>query len=296
MRLLEISAISLHYTGCVLAMRTFSFYKFCDLTKYEPHLYGGLRSSLLSRLGANGTLGRIYLCQSEGINGLCSVRDPLEFQDSMSACAPELSDLRLNEALEEGSAFLERKLHIRWRKTLVNCGWHNEPKLEKIVSQTSERLGPEQWNSELERDDVVLIDARNSYECEVGKMDSVKAKEVGQGAVRFRDQVDQILEEIGGEVPNKRVLMFCTSGIRCEKLAAILESRGFNNVAHLDGGVTNYVRQARLKGIPVKVVKEVVGNWLSICFQFKFGFAFVLLSVLFCHFSSSSSKRSVVQL
>jgi UPF0176 protein len=122
---------------------------------------------------------------------------------------------------------------------------------------------------ELSNEDAVLIDARNSYEVEVGRMDDVKAKIVGQGARRFRDQVEQVLTDLqrDGDA-NKRILMFCTSGIRCEKLAAVLENRGFNNVAQLNGGVTGYVRQARQERVLVKFKLRVVVG----CFAFCFGF------------------------
>ncbi len=231
-------------------MRTFSFYKFCDLSRFEPVLHGGLRSVLLSRLGDAGVLGRVYLCRSEGINGLCSASSSSVLQEALASSAPEFSQMQLNEAVEQGSAFSARRLHVRWRGSLVNCGPSNEPGLARIVQERT-RLQPRQWNEELQNPHTVLIDARNAYEAEVGRMDGVRAKTIGQGALKFRDQVQQIVQELDGQT-DKRVLMFCTSGIRCEKLAAILEGKGFNNIAQLDGGVTKYVRTAREQGIPVK--------------------------------------------
>jgi predicted sulfurtransferase len=82
------------------------------------------------------------LCQREGINGLCSVRDREELKESLEECVPELTGVKLNEALEEGSAFLERKLHVRWRNTLVNCGVSYEPGLNAVLSQNADRLSP----------------------------------------------------------------------------------------------------------------------------------------------------------
>ncbi len=237
-------------------MRTFSFYRFCDLASHDASLLGGLRSTMLTKLGGIGVVGRIYLSRHEGVNGLCSLSDTKQFRETLGECAPELGDMPLNEALEQGPAFTSRRLHVRWRKTLVNCG-AAEPGLDRIVAaaQRTATLDAASWNAELDNDKALLIDARNGYETEVGRMEGARARVVGAGAKTFRDQIEQLLEELRqakAAETQPRILMFCTSGIRCEKLAAVLEEHGHSNVAQLGGGVTAYVRTAREQGLPLR--------------------------------------------
>lgn len=227
-------------------MRTFSFYTFQSIEAGYPHL----RRLYLDRLGLGlGCVGRIYLCRHEGVNGYVSVPSsvsPTEFRQAL-----ELGhDLQLNEATEEGQVF--SKLHVRWRSSLVNVGRQHEPGLNRMVRGSgARRLDAQQWNQELEDPNAVLIDARNRYEIEVGQMQT-RASLVGHNAERFRDQVDLVLEQLRDGPKDRKILMFCTSGIRCEKLSVVLEEHGYQNMAQLNGGVTEYVREARRKGMEIK--------------------------------------------
>ncbi len=219
-------------------MRTVSFYRFCSLRGHDSSMFSGLRMALLTRLGGMGAVGRIYLAPDEGLNGHCSVPDRDELRAALGQCAPELADMTLNEAVEQGPAFETRRLHVLWRPSLVNCGAH-EPGLERIQAARAAKLAPAEWNTELESGEALLIDARNGYETEVGRMEEARCETVGKGAKTFRAQVGQIVAELRARrAEQRRVLMFCTSGIRCEKLAAILEREGFGNLAQLEGGVT----------------------------------------------------------
>jgi UPF0176 protein len=218
-------------------MRTVSFYRFCSLQAHDTSMWSGLRVALLTRLGGIGVVGRIYLSHEEGVNGHCSVPDRDMFRATLGSCATELADMPLNEAVEQGPAFASRRLHVRWRPSLVNCGQH-EPGLERIQTARAATLSVAEWNAELERGDALLIDARNGYESEVGRFEG-SCERIGEGSHTFREQTGRILEELRAKgAQNRRVLMFCTSGIRCEKLAAILEKEGFGHLAQLDGGVT----------------------------------------------------------
>ena len=228
-------------------MKNFSFYRFANLELYYP----GLRGTLLAGLFDLQVFGRVYISPQEGINGYVTVHENRvhAMVDVIEKSAKEFQGLQLNEQLfKNEKAFT--KLHVRWRDSLVSCGnW--EPGLDRLLDghRKTKRLNAEEWNEALESSDSILIDARNAYEVDVGRME--KDIGAGSGSKTFREQIGKTLEELQGK-QDKPILMFCTSGIRCEKLSVIMEDHGFENVCLLEGGVTRYVSEAREKGLPVK--------------------------------------------
>ncbi len=224
---------------------TISFY--CYFKIDEPAVF---RDTLYKEFSALGVYGRIYLAQ-EGINAQISV--PSEnfeaFKTYLYSIEP-LNGLRLNVAVDDvarpdnfaGKSFYV--LDIKVRKKIVADGIQ-DPEFD--MANRGRYVNAEQFNQLTNDPNTVVIDMRNHYEYEVGHFE--KAIEVPSDT--FREQLPMAVEMME-EDKNKNIIMYCTGGIRCEKASAYMLHRGFKNVFHLEGGIINYVNQAKEKGIENK--------------------------------------------
>ena len=104
-------------------------------------------------------------------------------------------------------------------------------------------------NAMLDDPDAVFIDMRNHYEYEVGHFE--QALEIP--ADTFRDQLPKAVEMMQ-EHKDKKIVMYCTGGIRCEKASAWMKHNGFSKVWHIEGGIIEYARRAREQGLPVRFI------------------------------------------
>ena len=101
----------------------------------------------------------------------------------------------------------------------------------------------------LDDPDALFIDMRNHYEYEVGHFEN--ALEIP--ADTFREQLPKAVEMMQAH-KDKKIVMYCTGGIRCEKASAWMKHNGFNKVWHIEGGITEYARKAREQGLPVRFI------------------------------------------
>ena len=116
-------------------------------------------------------------------------------------------------------------------------------------SDVGEYLKAAEVNAMLDDPDAVFIDMRNHYEYEVGHFEN--AMEIP--ADTFRDQLPKAVEMMQ-EYKDKKIVMYCTGGIRCEKASARMKHSGFNKVWHIEGGIIEYARRAREQGLPVRFI------------------------------------------
>jgi UPF0176 protein len=184
-------------------------------------------------------LGRIYLAH-EGINAQISVPTGNfgAFKSFLYSIEP-LNGLRLNVAVDEGKSFYV--LDIKVRSKIVADGIH-DPSFD--MSKKGKYVNAEQFN-ELTNDPATkVIDMRNHYEFEVGHFEN--ALEVPSDT--FREQLPMAVE-IMQEDKDKTIIMYCTGGIRCEKASAFMLHKGFKNVFHLEGGIINYAKEVKEKGL-----------------------------------------------
>lgn len=217
---------------------TISFY--CYFNIDEPDIF---RNQLYKELKALDVLGRIYLA-NEGINAQISVpKENLEvFRKYLYSHEP-LDGLRLNIAVDDdGKSFYV--LDVKVRKKIVADGIHDP---EFNMANRGRYVNAEEFNRLTNEADTVVIDMRNHYEYEVGHFE--KAIEVPSDT--FREQLPMAVEMMK-EDKDKNIIMYCTGGIRCEKASAYMKHQGFKNVFHLEGGIINYVNQAKEKGISNK--------------------------------------------
>ena len=217
---------------------TISFY--CYFKIEEPHIF---RDQLYKQLKELGVLGRIYLAQ-EGINAQISLptANLVDFKMYLYSMEP-LNGIRLNIAVDDdGKSFYV--LDVKVRNKIVADGI-SDPDFD--MANRGKYVNAEQFNVLTNDPDTVVIDMRNHYEYEVGHFED--AIEVPSDT--FREQLPMAVDMMKAD-KDKNIIMYCTGGIRCEKASAYMLHRGFKNVFHLEGGIINYVNQAKEKGLPNK--------------------------------------------
>lgn len=185
-----------------------------------------------------GLKGRILIAK-EGINGTVSgtYEQTEQYMNDMKA-NPLFSDIWFKIDEVEGHAF--KKMFVRHKEELVTFRYDEELDPNVIGGK---RLSPKEFYEHLQRDDVVVIDGRNDYEYEIGHF---------RGAIRpdvksFREFPEWIRENLG-DIKDKKVITYCTGGIRCEKLTGFLIKEGFEDVAQLEGGIVTYGKDPEVQG------------------------------------------------
>ncbi|WP_042473573.1 oxygen-dependent tRNA uridine(34) hydroxylase TrhO [Bacillus ndiopicus] len=182
--------------------------------------------------------GRI-LVATEGINGTVSgtIEATNAYMELMKN-DPLFDGIVFKIDEVEGHAF--KKMHVRPRPELVNLSLEDDINPHEI---TGEYLSPAQFLEQMQKEDTVVLDVRNTYEYDVGHF---------RGAIRpdvenFRD-TPQWVRENRELFEGKRVLTYCTGGIRCEKFSGWLKREGFEDVGQLHGGIATYGKDPETKG------------------------------------------------
>ncbi|OON40713.1 hypothetical protein BTJ39_06415 [Izhakiella australiensis] len=221
------------------ARTTVSFYKYFHIDDAKT-----FRDALYQAMIALKVFGRVYIA-SEGINAQVSV--PASQFDAMKAMLygfhPALDNLRMNVALDDdGKSFWVLRMKVRER--IVADGIDDN---SFDASHVGAYLKAAEVNAMLDDPDAVFVDMRNHYEYEVGHFDN--ALEVP--ADTFRDQLPMAVDMLQQQ-KDKKIVMYCTGGIRCEKASAWMLHNGFENVYHVEGGIIEYARRAKEQGLPVR--------------------------------------------
>ena len=218
---------------------TISFYKYAHIG--NPQIF---RNHLFIHWNELDVLGRIYVAK-EGINAQLSV--PAENFEAFKAHLDSISFLkgvRLNIAIEQDNkSFL--KLKVKVRHKIVADGL-NDATFD--VTNKGVHVNAEQFNQLIEDSESVVVDMRNHYESEIGHFEKAITPDVDT----FRDSLDIIEEQLAEHKEDKKLVMYCTGGIRCEKASAYYKHKGFKNVYQLEGGIIEYTRQVRQKGLENK--------------------------------------------
>ena len=218
---------------------TLSFYRYAHVA--DPQT---LRDRLFREWRELGVLGRTYVA-SEGINGQLSLPSAnLEAFRSQLYAIPFLDGVRLNVAIDDdGKSFF--KLMIKVRPKIVADGLDDA---SFDVTDGGSHVDAATFNALTDDPETVIVDMRNHYESEVGHFERAIPPDVET----FRESLPLIAEDILAHAKAKKVVMYCTGGIRCEKASAYLKHRGFQNVFQLDGGIIEYARQVKAQGLPNK--------------------------------------------
>lgn len=220
------------------ARTTISFYHYFPVE--DPKVF---RDELYLNLNKLKVFGRIYIAH-EGINAQVSV--PASNFDALRTylySLEALNGIRLNIAVDDdGKSFWVLKIKVR--EKIVADGIE-DPAFD--MQNRGKYVNAEEFNGLTNDPDTIVVDMRNHYEYEVGHFEG--AIEIPSDT--FREQLPMAAGMLK-DAKEKNIIMYCTGGIRCEKASAFMLHQGFKNVFHLEGGIINYVNEAKEKGLPLK--------------------------------------------
>lgn len=204
-----------------------ALYKFVRLDDFEQ-----LREPLLALMLAQNVRGTLLLA-NEGING--TIAGPRAGIDTVLGWLredPRLADLEHKESFHDEHPFLRTK--VKLKKEIVTMGVEGIDPNRTVGTY----LSPEEWNAVISDPETILIDTRNDYEVEVGTFKGA----INPETRTFREFPDYVKDTLD-PAKHKKVAMFCTGGIRCEKSTAYLKEQGFEEVYHLKGGILKYLEE-----------------------------------------------------
>jgi len=204
-----------------------ALYKFVTLENHQA-----LRQPLTQLMEKNAIRGTLLLA-SEGINGtVAGTREAIDLLKTWFASDERFSGIDYKESLVDTQPFYRSK--VKLKKEIVTMGVEGiDPK--QVVGTYVE---PREWNSLISDPEVLLIDTRNNYEVKIGTFKGAVNPETSS----FREFPDYVRNTLNPE-QHKKVAMFCTGGIRCEKSTAFLKEQGFEEVYHLHGGILKYLEE-----------------------------------------------------
>ena len=220
---------------------TLSFYQYTQIG--NPQLF---RDFLFIHWNPLEVLGRIYVA-NEGINAQLSVpaKQFETFKASLDAIT-FLEGVRLNIAIEQDNkSFL--KLTVKVRNKIVSDGLKDE---KFDVTQRGIHVNAQEFNDLLNDKNALCVDMRNHYESEIGHFDKAITPDVDT----FRDSLPIIEEELEAYKEDRKIVMYCTGGIRCEKASAYFKHKGFKEVYQLEGGIIEYARQIKAQSLENKFI------------------------------------------
>jgi UPF0176 protein len=217
---------------------TLSFYRYVILDDAAK-----MRNTLWREWNELSVFGRIYLAR-EGINAQLSVPEQNfeKFREKLYN-HPEFKNVPFKIAVEDdGKSFAW--LTIKVKKRIVADGLPDDA---YDVTNVGTHLNAEEFNKALENPGTIVVDMRNHYESEVGHFENA----ILPHADTFKEELPMVAEQLKGK-EDQKILMYCTGGIRCEKASAYLKHRGFKDVSQLYGGIIEYAKEIKQKGIESK--------------------------------------------
>ncbi|WP_017937854.1 rhodanese-related sulfurtransferase [Zestomonas thermotolerans] len=219
-----------------------ALYKFVTLTDHVA-----LREPLLQTMLANGIKGTLLLAE-EGINGTVSgTREGIDSLLAWLKSDPRLADLEHKESYCDAQPFYRTK--VKLKKEIVTLGVPGVDPNRRVGTYVE----PKDWNALIADPEVLLIDTRNDYEVAIGTFEGAIDPETRS----FR-QFPEFVRARFDPARHKKVAMFCTGGIRCEKASSFMLEAGFEQVFHLKGGILKYLEE----------VPEEQSKWHGECFVF----------------------------
>lgn len=219
-----------------------AFYHF---TRFEDP--AALRGPLLAKLSAHGLKGT-FLLAPEGFNGtLAGSRAGIDSALDILRSLPNSATFEHKESHADSMPFY--RLKVRLKKEIVTM---KVPGVDPSAS-VGTYVAPEDWNDLISDPETIVIDARNDFEVRIGTFEGAVNPETASFS-----ELPQWFENNRADMENKKVAMFCTGGIRCEKATSYLKQRGIEDVFHLKGGILKYLEE----------IPEAESRWRGECFVF----------------------------
>jgi UPF0176 protein len=219
-----------------------ALYHFVRLDDYQS-----LQQPLLDVMLENRVKGTLLLA-NEGINGtIAGERAGIDAVLKWLKSDPRLKDLNHKESYDDTYPFYRSK--VKLKKEIVTMGVEGIDPNRKVGTH----VPASEWNALIADPEVLLIDTRNDYEVEIGSFQNA----VNPNTNSFREFPEYVEKHLDPE-RHKKIAMYCTGGIRCEKSTAYLKEKGFDEVYHLQGGILKYLEE----------VPQEESLWQGECFVF----------------------------
>ena len=221
-----------------------ALYQFVELPDYRT-----IRAPLLDTCMSYGLRGTLLLAE-EGINGtIAGAREGIDAVKQWLDADGRFDRLEYKESLMDAEGVPFYRMKVKLKKEIVTLGVPGiSPKMK-----AGRYVTPEDWNALITDPETITIDTRNDYEYEVGTFKGA----INPETKTFREFPEWVADNLDPK-KHKKVAMFCTGGIRCEKSTSYLLEQGFEEVYHLKGGVLNYFEQ----------VPHTESTWEGECFVF----------------------------
>ena len=219
-----------------------ALYHFVSLDNYQE-----LRQPLLRLMLKNNIKGTLLLAQ-EGINGTVAASQPsIDLLLDWIRADERLGDVRCKFSYDDEMPFYRSR--VKLKKEIVTMGVEGIDPNRAVGTYVK----PADWNALISDPEVTLVDTRNAYESAIGSFKHATTPNTGS----FRDFPQYVADKLDAG-KHRKVAMFCTGGIRCEKSTAYLKQQGFEEVYHLQGGILKYLEE----------VPESESLWQGECFVF----------------------------
>lgn len=219
-----------------------ALYKFAPLVSLPE-----MQKDILQVCRDNDVSGTLLLA-AEGINGtIAGTRGGIDAVLAFLRGYAVLADLEHKESFAEDAPFYRMK--VRLKKEIVTIGIPDVNPNETV----GKYLDPEEWNALISDPDTIILDTRNEYEVNIGTFKGA----INPHTESFREFPDYVQKNLDNQ-KHKKVAMFCTGGIRCEKASSYMMGAGFDEVYHLKGGILKYLEQ----------IPETKSLWEGECFVF----------------------------
>ncbi|MEW6468453.1 MAG: rhodanese-related sulfurtransferase [Bacteroidota bacterium] len=219
---------------------TLSFYRYVIIDDVQQ-----TRDALWKQWNELGVFGRIYLAH-EGINAQLSVPEHNfdAFREKLYA-DERFRDVPFKIAVEDdGKSFY--KLIVRVKKKIVADGLKDDA---FDVTDVGKHLTAKEFNEAMEKPGTIVVDMRNHYESEVGHFENA----ICPDADTFKEELP-LVAELLKDKKDRKLLLYCTGGIRCEKASAYFKHHGFKDVNQLYGGIIQYAREVKQQGLKSKFI------------------------------------------
>ena len=221
--------------------KVIGFYKFISLSNVDK-----LKIEYVNFMKPKKILGTLILAK-EGVNGMLAGED-----SKIDLIIRELEKIGLNKdeikiSYSEVKPF--NRLRVKVKEEIISLGY---PELSNPNKKVGTYLNSTEWNKLLEDDDLILLDTRNYYETSIGTFENAIVPDTNT----FKDFPNFI--KTLDKYKDKKVAMFCTGGIRCEKASSYLLELGYKNVFHLKGGILKYLEE----------IPKEESKWEGECFVF----------------------------
>ncbi|OYW23300.1 MULTISPECIES: rhodanese domain-containing protein [unclassified Sphingomonas] len=205
-----------------------------------------LRAPLLAACEAQGIKGTLLLAR-EGINGtIAGTVEAIEAVLSHIRALPDCADIEVKYATADAMPF--HRMKVRLKREIVTMG---QPDIDPL--DVGHYVAPAEWNALIDSPDTIVIDTRNAYEVKVGTFNGAIDPETSSFS-----EFPEWFRANRYALADKKVAMFCTGGIRCEKATAFLKAEGITDVFHLKGGILKYLEE----------VPAADSRWQGECFVF----------------------------